>query len=469
MKRYRKIVLCLFILLTGHVFGQLKSLQYAVELTGVGSTGQFSPFWFQSKEFGRISQHPNALNFNFELLKPYQVPEKKFEIAYGFKLNPVVILNGKTSLYLQEAYFDARWHILDLSLGMKERKNLITDNALSTGDLLISQNSRPIPQIRAGIEDFTAIPFTKGLIEIRGAVAHGWFADGVFAPGIMFHHKFAHVKLGGEWPVRLQYGFEHVAEWGGNIPGNGDQSFTFNRLINVFFARQGDNHSNEVEQINAIGNHIVSTHLKLESKIGNYEVNASWINMFEDHPVKLFPWLARNKYDGLWTISIRNKKLPVVQGFTYEYLNTLDDGGPLHFKDGIVYGGMYTYFRNVIYKNGWTHFGRTIGNPLLLSPVFNADGNIQIVYNYIRAHHFGLDGNIAGFRYKFLTTFSSYYINNLNPAHKNVFWMIEAGKKLPELEDMELTVKIGGNAGDIPGNTTGLMISIRKAGILFPK
>jgi hypothetical protein len=469
MKTLRYIFSGLLLMLAGFIHGQSSPFHYNIELNGIGSTGNFAPFWFQSKNYGKISSKPNSISCQLEFFKPFVNPDKKFEIAYGLKLNTGIAQSENPSLFIQEAYIKGRWLIFDMSIGMEERKSLITDSELSTGDLLISQNFRPIPQIRAGIEEFTAIPFTKGYAEIRGALAHGWFADGVFAPGIMFHHKFAHVRLGGKLPFRLQYGFEHAAEWGGNIPGNGDQSFTLSKFARVFLAKSGDGNSSNLEQANALGNHIISTHLKAEGRIGDFNINAYWINMLEDRPVRLFPWLTMNTRDGLWGLNISHDKLKFFKGFVYEYMNTLDNSGPWHDKDGIIYGGLDSYFRNVIYNNDWAHFGRTIGNPLILSPVFNQDGNYRIFYNHVRAHHMGINGSIGTINYKVLGTFADYYIYNQKPAHRNIFWMIEAGKKLPELEDMELTVKIGGNAGDIPGNTTGLMISIRKAGILFPK
>jgi hypothetical protein len=463
----RYIFTGLLLLLTGLVQSQFKDLQYSVELTGTSATGQFTPFWLQSNQFGKIPQYPNSIICNLELFKPLLFPDKKFEIAYGIEVNSGLSQSGKTILNLQQAYLDGKWLIFDLSIGMKERDNLITDSSISTGDLLISSNSRPIPQIRAGIEEFTPVPLTKGMLEFRGALAHGWFADQVLAPGIMFHHKYLHLRLGGKLPVRLQYGIEHVAEWGGNIPGNGDQSFTLNRFKNIFLGRSGDESSSNIEQANALGNHIISTHLKLEGNLGDFRGNIYWINMLEDNPVRLFPWLTMNSSDGLWGFNLRNNKMPFVQGFVYEYMNTLDNSGPWHDKDGIIYGGLDTYFRNIIYKNGWTHFGRTIGNPLILSPVYNSDGNISITYNYVRAHHLGLDGNISGFSYRILTTFSQYFINNLNPPHSNVSWMFEVSKKFEKIWNMEFSLKAGGDTGDLPGKTTGFSLSVRKTGILF--
>ena len=174
-----------------------------------------------------------------------------------------------------------------------------------------------------------------------------------------------------------------------------------------------------------------------------------------------------NRKDGLWGISLTNHQFPYVSELVYEFFNTLDQSGPWHDKDGIVYGGNDSYFTNEIYRNDWTHFGRTIGNPLILSPVFNKNGSYRISYNDVQAHHFGIKGDIIGFNYRMLGTFSRYYYNNKGPAYLNTSWMFEVSKKIERLGNTEFSLSMGGDTGEIPGKTVGLMFSIRKNGILF--
>ena len=38
-------------------------------------------------------------------------------------------------------------------------------------------NTRPVPQVRVGIEEFTNIPFTNAWLKVKGHIAYGRFTD----------------------------------------------------------------------------------------------------------------------------------------------------------------------------------------------------------------------------------------------------------------------------------------------------
>lgn len=448
------------------VYGQKDTIMYRLDYTGLVSTGERAPFWLQSNRFGKISSDPFSTNLGASLYKEIN-NDNLFD--YGFNADFLLRagnLQG-TEVYIQQLYLQAKWWIFDLNLGAKEMTHGSYPSPLSSGNYLFSTNARPMPRITAGIEDFTTVPFTKNLLEIRGALTHGWFADGIFAPGIFLHHKYLYARLGGKLPVRLQVGLDHAAQWGGKIPGNGEQKFNFENYKTIFFGRSGGEGTNISEQLNALGNHIISEHIKLELRLKPIDINIYWQTVAEDGPVRLLPWTAMNRKDGLWGIALTNHQFPYVNEFVYEFFNTLDQSGPWHDKDGIVYGGRDSYFTNGIYQNDWTHFGRTIGNPLILSPVFNNDGSYRIIYNDVQAHHLGIQGEVKGFSYRLLGTFSKYYYDNKGPAYPNTSWFLEINRKFAGLGNTEVSLSFGGDTGKIPGNTSGLMFSVRKSGILF--
>lgn len=464
---FRYILPIIILACVTNINAQKSSIRYGIDYYGIVSTGDYAPFWFQSNRFGIISEQPFSTNVGLSLTKSMDAPEALFD--YGFSADVMAgAASGKgTNLFIKQLYLQGRLWIFDLTAGIKEKTTGISDSELSTGDFLLSGNARPIPQITAGIEKYITIPYTFDLLEIKGAISQGWFSDRVFAPDIMLHHKYLYARLGGNLPVHLEYGLDHFAQWGGNIPGNGNQKFTLENFKTIFLGRSGGEDSNRSEQINAMGNHIIETHFKLEAAIKDFKINAYWQNIMEDGPIQFLPWLAMTKRDGLWGVNISNKKLPYVNGFTYEFFRTLDQSGPWHDKDGIVFGGNDGYLKNGIYQNDWTHYGRTIGNPLILSPVYNTDGSFRIRYNHVSAHHFGLSGNICGFSYKTLGTFSKYYIANLDPAHYNTSWLVEISKYLNKPADTKISVSFGGDTGLLPGKTTGLMLTLSKTGILF--
>lgn len=442
---------------------QASRLRYDLQYQSVGSDGIFAPFWLQSKHYGSVSQAPFSTNLRSGIFKDIDGSDRLFD--YGFGIDAILQTSPlqPSEAWLQQFYAEARFWIFDLRIGTKEEYHGVHNPRLSAGGYIMSENARPMPKITAGIEQFTSVPYTANLIDFKGAVTQGWFSDEVWAPDIYLHHKYLHLKLGGKWPVRLQLGLDHVAQWGGKIPGNGDQSLNFQNFKTIFFGKSGGEDSNVSEQINALGNHIIAEHIRLEATINNYDVHLYWLTVAEDGPIRILPWQAMNRKDGLWGLSVTSDKCPFFRGFVYEFFNTLDQSGPWHDKDGIVYGGMDSYFTNGIYRNGWTHFGRTIGTPLILSPVFNTNGSYQIKHNTLQAHHFGFEGGWSEYSVRTLATFSRYYINNQTEIIPNQSWMFEITRNFGT---SSLSLSLGADTGELPGKTAGAMMTFRRIGIL---
>ena len=179
-----------------------------------------------------------------------------------------------------------------------------------------------------------------------------------------------------------------------------------------------------------------------------------------------------NKPDGLWGISIRNNRFPFVKGLLYEYLNSTDQSGPFHDEDGIVYGGRDNYFVHWVYQNGWTYFSRTIGTPFISSPVYNKNGGVAIVNNRVQVHHIGLEGELQGYQYKALCSFSKNYGNYWAPYPemiRNTSLLLEVKKQFPKLSNIELGCSVGADIGKLYGNSVGCMVSVRKRGNLFSR
>lgn len=459
----------LYLLLTQSVSGQQKPVSYELSYHNISSTGIHSPFWFHSIDYGATSTDPFSTGLSFAIKKELNRNGKIIDYAFGLDAHLHNASISGNRLWLQEAWMQGRFWIFDLTLGMKERWTGVSDQRLSSGGFLLSQNARPMPLISAGIDDFVSIPLTYDLIQIRGALSHGWFIDEIYAPGIMMHHKFVQIRVGAKLPVYAQWGLDHVAQWGGNIEGYSNTAFSLKNFYNIFMGRSGAAADNELEQFNALGNHIISTHVKGGLQLDEWDISVYWENVMEDRPARLLPWLSKTAKDGLWGISVRNSRFKWLQGLTYEYFSTLDQGGPWHDRDGVIYGGIDQYFYNYLYLNGWSHFGRTIGSPLIISPALNPDDLIEIMYNDVRSHHLGLEGNIEGFNYRLLTTYSEYFMDNKAPAYPNFSWMLELSKRFKKMDDVEISLSMGGDTGLVPGKTSAIRIGIKKTGVLFPR
>jgi hypothetical protein len=443
--------------------------QFQFEYRGLASTGNFAPFWLQSQQYGKVSHQPLSTSMQFDFFKPFNNLQINNSLDYSYRASLLALASGNTGneIFSPELYLHVRWLIFDLMAGIKEEKSGFIESDLSVGGFLNSANARPFPKITAGIERFTAFPLTGKMLEFKGAISHGWFNDNIFAPGIMMHHKYLHLRLGGGLPVGIYAGLDHVAQWGGNLPNGTSQQFSIRNFSNIFLGRSGVDGSHNLEQANVEGNHIISQHLKIETRLEKLNIQVYWEVVTEDNPIKLLQWNTRNRRDGLWGVTIKNDYFPWLNNVSYEYFNTLDQGGIWHDKDGIVYGGIDKYLYNYLYKNGWSHFRRTVGSPLILSPVYNKNQQIEIFYNDVRSHHLGISGKAGDWSYKALGTYSRYYPDNRTPYQPHFFWMLEVNHPFPRIRNGSMSIALGGDTGSLTGNNNGVMLTFRKSGFLF--
>jgi len=442
---------------------QNDTIKYDVSVLGVASSGTYSPFWINSKQYGKISDQPFGADVLVGIHKDFN--KKKSLFDYSFKANALLQTdNNQSKVYFHELYAKARFSVFDLVVGAREDHLGNQDSTLSCGGFLFSQNSRPMPKITIGIERFAAVPFTNGFIEIKGALTHGWFTDNSNVQNAFLHHKYAYFRLGGKLPVHFQYGLDHAAQWGGYIPESGQQPTSLHDYKTIFLGKSGGSDALVTDQINALGNHILSQSMKLEANVSEFEMSLYWQNISEDGPIKIM-WNSMNRFDGLVGFSIRNKKFPIVKGILYEFLNTQNQSGPFHDQDGIVYGGADSYFSNSVYTQGWSYFTRTIGTPFIFNK-YN-DKYIQ-VNNRVQVHHFGVEGEVVGYNYKVMSSFSKNYGTYSEPLDiDNSSVMLEVNKNFPKYSNIELGCTLGADFGKLYGNTFGLLFSIRKTGELF--
>jgi hypothetical protein len=269
----------------------------------------------------------------------------------------------------------------------------------------------------------------------------------------LLHHKFAGARLGGKLPVNVSYEFHHVAQWGGYSTVYGDLGNDFQAWKNAFLGRSGGSMSND--QINAQGNHIGYQELALDVKGEGWKVSAYWQHINEDGPIG-FMGYETNIQDGLWGVSAVQSRWPFISGVTYEFLNTTDQSGPFHDRDGIVYGGADNYYSNGIYTQGWSYYGRIIGSPLLTTS-----------NNRVMAHHVGVKGDIYGWRYRVLCTYADNYGTYSRPVQShNTAVLMEVKKNVPQAWNLEFGVALSGDFGTQWGNRFGAMVTITKKGII---
>lgn len=162
-----------------------------------------------------------------------------------------------------------------------------------------------------------------------------------------------------------------------------------------------------------------------------------------------------------------------VDAVVYEYLYTKDQAGPVYWDHTPEIpeqvSGRDQYYNHSIYT-GWQHWGMGIGNPLLISPVYNRDGIISFRHNRLKGHHLGFEGSpLAWLRYRVLLSYTRSWGTYDEPTRRierNFNTLLETTFSPSGLKGWSATLSIGSDGGALLGPSFGAMLAIRKTGIL---
>ena len=329
-----------------------------------------------------------------------------------------------------------------------------------------------MPKLSILVPEYKPVPFTKGYLEFKGGISHGWFGDNQFVKDSWLHHKYLYLQAGGRLPVHLHYGFHHFVQWGGKStdPEIGKLPQSFNDFLRVFFADHGDENAISFERFNALGNHLGSRNFGIDVDFSKVKAGFYWQTIIEDSSGTEF----RNIKDGLWGIYIHFKdKDRLINGIVYEFINTTDQSGPIDsYSDNkeIWPIGNDNYFNNGIYQYGWTFHDMTLGTPLITSPAILKANDYQSDYirnNKIICHHIGLEGMYKNLLYKLLATYylnygtNYYHFESAIPQY-SLLLQAQIVEKLPW--GINLSLALGVDHGELYGNNAGFRFSLSKKG-----
>ena len=424
--------------------------------------GTYAPFLSTVNQYDRHSLTPNSLS-TWGTIRKNAV--KTFDLGFGAEIDANVSPTDKR-LFPGELYVEGKVGPFLANLGMKREIFGNQDPELSSGGLIGSQNSRPIPCLTFETDGWVDVPFTKGYLEFLGGMANGWFSDKTVTTNTLLHHKWLHARIGGSFPVTMNYGLHHVAQWAGNSPQFGESKPTLDNFMRVFLAKGGSIDGPATEYYNTLGNHIISQNLGLSLKLTNLSVDLYWQNISEDKPV-LRMNKAHNKQDGLWGVSLRMPTFRPLHAVVAEFLSTTDQSGPWHDLDGVILGGTDGYYNNGVYPNGWSFYGMTIGNPWLTSPKYNTDGLVVIENNCVRLFYLSGMGELNDFNYRFTTAYSMNWgliSRVMAPSKRQFSGQLEVFHALPFLKNTEASLGISGDRGTKYGNNLALLMGLRYTG-----
>ncbi|GGG54933.1 hypothetical protein GCM10011414_25970 [Croceivirga lutea] len=379
----------LFILV--FLFGMgLSSAQYrhrgSFEQSAIAAKLQ-NPFWTAANTLGQRSNDTDALSilqYNYNQF----LTEGRF-LKVG--ISSFIDFDSQQQLIPRFSTYFAQldWDEVSIAAGARPRKEKYLGLSSTNGDILWSNNARPMP----GLEIFTSKPiYLNTWFGVSGGFANYWHTDDRFVDGAMVHHKNLEFTFKLNPNARLTLGAHHYAQWGGTSESQGNLPGGLGAFTDVLFIKNGEGTVLAPGE-ERTGNHLGSYRIAYHQQLKGSAFDVYYQSLFEDSSGReghTFP-------DGLWGVFWQLPSKSVLKGVLYEYVQT-------NWQSGVrPERGHDDYFNSTVYQSGWTHYGRTIGIPFIRP---NADG-VGIANNMVKAHHFGVMGESGGLQLRAMASFAT--------------------------------------------------------------
>lgn len=480
----------------GNIFDNIpdSTYRYNVEANAALSSGEHTPFWLVNNRFGLSS-----LDKSNGYLRAGLFREMKYDrrFSWDFGVDLAVPYHYTSKFVVQQLYAGIRYRSLNLTIGSREWSNGIVNAELSSGDMLFSQNSRPIPQVMLEMPHYNYVPLTNKWLAVKGYISMGMYTDwrwqrnyagpqGEFIEHRLFHSKGLFLRGGNpdRFPLIVEGGLEMGAQFGGtlhrNSPTTGERQVIkfphgIKDMIKVIFPTGGgdSNDPNQMGEItNVYGNHLGQWSLAAtwQPKDRDWSIRMYYEHYFDDHSMMFFDHAWK---DMLLGTEINLPKNPVASTFVYEYLITKDQSGPVYWDHTPEIpeqvSGRDDYYNHYLYT-GWQHWGMGQGNPLLISPIYNADGTLSFMHNRIKGHHFGWKGSPhPDIDYRVLMSYTrswgSYSTPTPNVLH-NFNALLEVTYHPHQFKGWKARLGLAADGGRLLGKSFGAMLTISKSGWL---
>lgn len=460
---------------------------YEIEAAAtVSSTGTHTPFWLISNRSGLGSPRTNT-GFVRGAIHAGGTIAPRWSWSGGVDL--VGSWRSESPFLVRELYGAARYRDFELTVGSRLEDDRLVDMKLSSGDLLFSGNALPIPQIHLSMPDYLNIPWLNNWLGFKAYFSLGTFTDGkwqrdfvatgaLYYKDVRYHSKGLRIRIGqaDRSPVTFEGGLEMAAQFGGKIM-IGDSvvkkmpSSLKDVISHVIIPTGGGSSDLPGEQSNVLGNHVGEWSARLNwSAPADFKVSAYYLHFFEDHSMMFFDYVW---HDGLWGLEVTLPANPFVNKFVYEYLGFKDQSGPVYWDHTPSIpeqvSGTDNYYNHYLY-GGWQNRGMGIGNPLVLSPLWNANRTIGFQCNRILSHHFGLSGSPTGeIDWRILASYTrgwGTYGSPYRDVLRNFNLLAEISYAPRRLSGWSATIAGAMDRGGMIGQSNGLMLSIKKTGIL---
>lgn len=402
---------------------------------GYASTSKFLPYLLMSGRSGMYSQSLGIaerasitrsispqprFSWGFgaeavaELTKPigydrYDAATQTFE-SIGRRPAPV---------RLQQLWAGVKWRSAWIEFGMKENVRSIFDFGLGVGDIVMSRNARPIPQLRLGLLNFEPVPFTRGVLQVQAEIAYGKFTDdswlrkhynyynSFITTDVWMHYKQLYLRVQPSRRVWFTIGMQHAAQFGGirRTYEAGREAYvegarvTARDFLDAFLQKRGGSGSHIGDRAYYNGNHLGSWDVQLTWRIRG----ANRLTLLAQMPWEDGSGIGKlNGWDGRWGVRFEFPLGGALEAVQAEYVDFTNQSGPIHWAPGdwpgTAIGGEATgaddYYNNAFY-NGWANYGMAIGTPFAQQPIYNTDGYMRFTDTRVRGFQIGAEGKLG--------------------------------------------------------------------------
>lgn len=391
--------------------------------TAVG-TGNYTAYQLATNHHHTLSTRPNTAYLR-GAVNIEHVFNKDWKLSGA--VDAIGSLHADHKVYLQQCYVNLSWKSFVFEVGSREHQLVVRDNLLSTGSFVKGTNAKPIPQVHFGTNGFWTVPFTKNWLQINFDFGYGKFMDSgyredryhkaedvnkAYTTGAYYHQKHLYFRSNPEKPIFVTIGIEHAVQFGGTNHKmvNGEmvvkkKPTNLKAFWKVILPVGDKNYfENEAAEDWVYGNHIGVMTYQIGWNINpDHQILAYLDNPFEDGS----GIRKGNGWDGLWGLQYHNRTLgrQYVRGAVFEFFQTTNQCGPLHFdggdypepfrsqlKDKVT--GNDNYYNHDFY-DGYSHYGMTPGIALITSPIYNKDGYTSYRDTRVKAWHLGVNGEIT--------------------------------------------------------------------------
>ena len=467
----------------------LTGTELTFEVSGTASSGDFAPFWLTSNRYGLASVRPYSNYERARVERDIRLDsDKTWKLGYGLDL--ALAFGHERYGIVQQAYIEGAWKKIRLTLGSKQQPMEAQNAELSSGALLFGINARPIPQARLDI-DWFAFPGTKGWWQWKLNGSFGWMTDGHwqeswavpttrYARHVLYHEKALYWQFGRTdvLPLTFEIGLRMATEFGGtsyNVQTDRlavDPVFKHDSGFKAYWqslTMQGSD-ATDGNDPNVAGNHLGSWLLQLKYHGSQWQAKAYFERFFEDHSMLTVQYGIRDMLIGGEVSLPRNR---VVSTAVLEFMNSTHQSGPVFhdptqtLPDHIA--ARDNYYNHLNYT-GWQHYGLTLGNPFLTSPLYNAafgrDHQLVFFNNRVKAWHVGLSGDPADdWHWRTLLSFSrnwGTYDIPLPDMLRQTSVMAEVTYTPRFARGWQASAGIAYDHGKLLGNSFGGQLTIRK-------